>query len=372
MNDVNSLADEILRNWRTATPKSAPLPVTNPALPSRIVPTEFPSEQVVLLIPLSQIRIDPQQRRKYLPADLRVAVIHSKHSVQDAMTELLARAGQGGPEAQGYVESVRALANSINRVGLQQPIRVAPEITNNDETVYRIVQGERRFWAHVLLERPAIPVVLETDEHSADETEQAQWAENLEREEVPAVDFADAVWDIRHRHLARLTVDKQYLSKSLGETIDKLSPDEAIARLTVQEVAHLTGRALAPSTLYRYLYIAEHLTVAAKNIARAHRINVSRLHQIAHLPADKQMNAVHRAAGLPAPADQPAIVNNGRPTTLHRCTTLCINLSGALKHLADKHIDRSSAEDKRALLEELDAAASVIEQVRQRLSRPVV
>ena len=81
MRPDTSLADEILRDLRPAA--QLPTLPDKPAAPDMIASPPTAPKLHILEIPLDQICIDPQQRRRYLPADLRAAVIHNTQLLID-------------------------------------------------------------------------------------------------------------------------------------------------------------------------------------------------------------------------------------------------------------------------------------------------
>gem|GEM_PF-5449448 len=69
---------------------------------------------------------------------------------------------------------------------------------------YRIVDGERRFWAYLFLHETThdekyavINAIIHDPEATADDIQRAQWVANLCCVDIPAVDFAEALQQIR-------------------------------------------------------------------------------------------------------------------------------------------------------------------------------
>lgn len=109
---------------------------------------------------------------------------------------------------------LQELADSIKQVGLQQPIVVRPSTTqwHGGVRAWEIVFGHRRARAAELAELEtiaSIPRVM-TDEQVA----VAQLAENLQREEMNALDEADAV--LRLRDEMRMSADA--IARDLGKS----------------------------------------------------------------------------------------------------------------------------------------------------------
>ena len=90
------------------------------------------------------------------------------------------------PRAQFSEESLRELANTIEQVGLIQPILVRPIEANN----YQIVAGERRWRAAALCKLATVPAVVRPLDD--DKVLLVALIENLQREDLNIVDEADA------------------------------------------------------------------------------------------------------------------------------------------------------------------------------------
>ena len=129
-------------------------------------------------IPLAQIEPDPEQPRR---------------NAQDA--------------------EIGALAASIEQKGLLQPINVREVAADS----FRIVAGERRFWAFRQLGRETIPaLILDTDDAQA-----LALIENVQRIDLHPVDLA--------RSLERLIADKGLTQDQAAVLIGK--SQEYVARL---------------------------------------------------------------------------------------------------------------------------------------------
>ena len=101
----------------------------------------------------------------------------------------------GNPEQPRTVfdeTALAALANSIDRVGLQQPIlvREGPE-----KGLYVLVAGERRLRAHHILGRKTIPAII-----TQGRPEEVALIENVQRVDLDAVDMARGVTRLMERH----------------------------------------------------------------------------------------------------------------------------------------------------------------------------
>lgn len=90
-------------------------------------------------------------------------------------------------------EAIRELSESIRHQGLLQPITVRPipgVVTQNNEQVYEIVCGARRYKAMLLIEAETVPSIIRdmTDAEALD----AMIVENLQRKDVDPLEEAEA------------------------------------------------------------------------------------------------------------------------------------------------------------------------------------
>ena len=104
------------------------------------------------------------------------------------------------PQAQAKLAS---LAQSIEQYGLQQPILIRRmEKPAPSGEVYEIVAGERRYLAHKVLGKESIPA-LTLDEDACGNADLISLIENIQRENLDAVDLAHAI----QRMIARSDAD---------------------------------------------------------------------------------------------------------------------------------------------------------------------
>lgn len=367
---TTALAHQILSLLGKPDDTSVPDAAKTPSQDKRADDTPV---EVIVRLPLAALRIDPHQPRNSLPHDLRAELVHHGDARKTLQT-LITNAANNDWVAAGTLEGIRALARSIADVGLQQPIRVSADKAGT----YRIVDGERRFWAHLfLLETSSdsryatISALLHDPQADGDAIQRAQWAANLCREDIAAIDFADTVWQIRERYLANVTHDRKRHAAELGNAADGMTTVEMAFAMTQREVARLTGRSLNERQLYAYLAVAERLKPQAKALARAYNINLRPLMGITRLPEQEQVRLIKQMAGI----DEPNTIKNskssatrtGRPTSLQRGIHACIGLKDALQKLTERNLSRQSPADVRALLVELDSAAAQIELAQQML-----
>jgi ParB family chromosome partitioning protein len=102
-------------------------------------------------------------------------------------------------------ESLRELASSIKRSGVIQPIVVK---RTEDDRIFMIVAGERRWRASKIAEKTTLPAVLTTGD-----TEELSLIENIQREDLNALEEAEA--------LSRMMEKHHYTQEQLGAIVGK-------------------------------------------------------------------------------------------------------------------------------------------------------
>ncbi len=92
-------------------------------------------------------------------------------------------------------KKIDSLAESIDKHGLQQPIVIRRLNRPVGDVMYQIVAGERRYRAHLLLERKEIPALIfdGSDDIDDREAELVSLIENVQRENLDALDLANAI-----------------------------------------------------------------------------------------------------------------------------------------------------------------------------------
>ena len=140
-------------------------------------------------------------------------------------------------------QSLQELAQSIQEVGLLQPILVT-EHRNR----YRIVAGERRFRAARLAGLTAVPCIVR--EFTANEQMEAALVENLQREDLNAIEEAQAVQALMQAAGYTQEQVAQRLGKSrpaVANLLRLLALPEAIQQMVVSgALSQGHARALAP------------------------------------------------------------------------------------------------------------------------------
>lgn len=158
---------------------------------------------------LDAIRPDPDQPRQLLPDGLRAALAQEVLTPPDAMRRWLLEARLEGaePVVKHNLEALRQLADAIAQHGLINPITVRPHPTVAER--HLIVTGERRYWAHVLLQvegrrirsgaTTQAPDTIQATLMPAGSSVRAhQLIENIIREDINVVEKAHGLWALRY------------------------------------------------------------------------------------------------------------------------------------------------------------------------------
>lgn len=165
-------------------------------------------------LPLTAVLPDPEQPRQLLPNELMQMVITGEMSPVEAIQTWQERAETkaAAPSLQRNFQELQRLADSIAQHGLINPISVrrAPSRLKLPEGVqYLIITGERRYWAHVLLQvqERTIQEGVETREPDRIKATIAsegisvrahQIIENLLREDIDAAEKASGFAALRN------------------------------------------------------------------------------------------------------------------------------------------------------------------------------
>lgn len=155
---------------------------------------------------------DPNQPRALLPENLSRQVAGGQMTPLTAMKEWERLAKAGGPDSPDahLLDRVKELAETIATHGLINPITIKQ--TEEDDPVeaieYRIVTGERRWWAHVYLVSQGRLIQEGHERKSASQIKASvtpegasirahQLVENWFREDISVVEKAYGLWALR-------------------------------------------------------------------------------------------------------------------------------------------------------------------------------
>ncbi|MCK6624163.1 MAG: ParB N-terminal domain-containing protein [Anaerolineae bacterium] len=269
-----------------------------------------PTDQRVYEINLDRITPDPSQPRHLLPHDLRKAVHEKTISPAEAMRELVLRAERGdtvallilGARQKGSVEEedeivedtgLFALAQSIQEVGLRQPLNVyrIDDPDQPDRTAYRLGEGERRFWAHHLLvqrgytEFNSVKCIVETLPEDEEIIHQRQEAENAARVDLPALARARSMQRIKER------LNMEMGTRVPGENTIKLPSQRELQLMVGQRVKSFTGRAIGDRMVRNYLALLN-LSPEAQDLVEAAQLTEKQLRPVMRLSTDAEQLAM--------------------------------------------------------------------------------
>jgi hypothetical protein len=317
-------ADDVSQTHEPASsPSHAPpmaAPSLDPAIGGRLIE-----------VPLDDIEIDPHQPRQFLPSDVRSAFANRQINYLEVLAQMMTRIANGDLEAEAYLTDIRALAEDIQAHGQLNTALVYTDKSRDGRTRYRLIDGERRFWAHVYLSTQPSSTVTglwtglraelrdEFQRASAGDIQSMQWSANMQRESVCAVDIAEFVHARRDEAIRRMQANPQLLAQ-LREGEPAITPRDAAQRLVCRDLAYTFGRPLKRRAYYQYLSLAERLSAPVKALARAYKLPLGRLIQLTSKPEAEKMAAVLQmikpdatpAGNAAQAADKPK--RPGRPT----------------------------------------------------------
>jgi ParB-like chromosome segregation protein Spo0J len=166
-----------------------------------------PVSKPIERFPLESIRPDPKQPRRLLPIDLAKAVNEGDVAPAAAVREWTKRVeAETDSVLVKEIRELRRLAASIEQHGLINPITIYP--AKLGENRYIIVTGERRYWAHVLLNLEGRQIQEGEEVQSSDQIKATlvphgtsirahQLIENLMREDINVLEKAQGIIALR-------------------------------------------------------------------------------------------------------------------------------------------------------------------------------
>jgi hypothetical protein len=328
-----------------------------------------------LFLRLGDIGLDIRQPRRWMPVDLRTKVTAGKCNHAEAMHELLMRASKNDLEALGYISTIRLLAEDIAEVGLRTPIKVMAASPGTSSR-YTVLHGERRTWACLYLAATqnlslratlatTIEAIVDTEatELPPEEIRRWQWSENLQREDVPLIDFACEAGQVYSAMYAHAELKRSESLALLDWQEDEQATSQIGLALAKQEIKRATGRAVQERTILLYASIAEKLGEPTKALARAYHLGARDLNQLAKLSGDEQLelaqqlvtaNNIPTQIVKPQSKSSPTTDAGGRPNRAQHF----INLLAKIPERVNKTTDRQLAELKPEQLQTMLHAAN--------------
>lgn len=226
----------------------------------------------VSTLPLASILPDPQQPRQLLPDDAIKEIITGKKTPAAALQAWINQAQDenAAPALKKNVLELYHLANSISQHGLINPIsvrRIPTQMSVPENVKHLIITGERRYWAHILLQMEEREIQEGVETKSPDRIKATiapegisvrahQIIENLLREDIDAVEKA-----------AGFVALRQELSG-----LDPTIPDGKVNHGSPQKLVNWESveKTLGISTRYRqYVTAVLNLSPEARAIIRA-------------------------------------------------------------------------------------------------------
>jgi hypothetical protein len=200
---------------------------------------------------LDEIEIDLHQPRRFLPDDLRQAFASHQTNHQDILTQLTTGTADGDVEAASYLSDMRSLANDIQMHGKLYPALVYTHRDRDGSTCYRLIDGERRFWAHVYLgAQPDSQVTTlraelrDQFEHAnGEDIERMQRSVNMQRESVCTIDIGEFIQTKRNAAVRAIHSDAQLLTR-WSDDGKPLGLRDAVQRIVCDELTHTFGKPL--------------------------------------------------------------------------------------------------------------------------------
>lgn len=140
------------------------------------------------------------------PISAPTASTESTGLIKIPMTQISANAEQ--PRQIFNEAKLEELAESIREQGLLQPLLLRKISDGN----YQIIAGERRFRASKLAGLTEVPAIVREDEHTKESNDLASLIENIQREELSAIELARAYGKVLSDH----SLTQEQLAKKLG------------------------------------------------------------------------------------------------------------------------------------------------------------
>lgn len=188
------------------------------------------------------------------------------------------------PRSEFNNERLAALAESIRQYGVLQPLVVTRiEQTKPDGGIsseYELLAGERRLRASKLIGLNAVPAVIRNGKESARAKLEIAIIENLQREDLNAIDRAKALaqladeFGITHTEVgAKIGKSREYVSNSirllnLPEEIQKGVVDKEITEGHARALLMLSSRPKERDTLFRDIMLRKTSVRITEQLAR--------------------------------------------------------------------------------------------------------
>ncbi len=207
------------------------------------------------------------------------------------------------PRKEFNEESLRDLADSIRMYGVLQPVVVTRKEFERPEggigVEYELISGERRTRAAKLAGIREIPVIIRTDEQSGQLKLELAIIENLQREDLNAIDRARAFdrlvkeFGYKHHEIAKkMGKSREYVTNSirlllLPEHIQQAVVEKKITEGHTRPLLMLTDRPEERETLFKDILLRKLNVRDSEEIGR--RIAVERARKKETLPTPEMV-----------------------------------------------------------------------------------
>lgn len=181
-------------------------------------------------------------------------------------------------------ERLKALAESIRQYGILQPLVVTRKDVERPEggleSRYELIAGERRLRASKLVGLKTVPAVIRAGEQSEQEKLELAIIENLQREDLNAIDRAKAFkqlldeFGLSHGEIgAKVGRSREYVSNSirllaLPEIIQQAVVDKEITEGHARALLMLSDRPQERDTLFKEIVLKKTSVRITEQLAR--------------------------------------------------------------------------------------------------------
>jgi len=200
-------------------------------------------------------------------------------------------------------DRLKSLAESIRQYGILQPLTVTrSEVERPDggiQTEYELIAGERRLRASKLIGLKQVPVVIRAGEESAKIKLELAIIENLQREDLNAIDRAKALSQLANEfgltHLeigAKVGKSREFVSNSirllaLPDAIQQAVVNKEISEGHARALLMLADRPVEQDTLFRDMVLKKTSVRVVEQLAR--RIATDRIRKHDKTPEIMEM-----------------------------------------------------------------------------------
>ncbi|OCH80975.1 ParB/RepB/Spo0J family partition protein [Gordonia sp. UCD-TK1] len=188
------------------------------------------------------------------------------------------------------ISDITSLTDSIAAQGIQQPLVVAP---NGKPDKYILIAGHRRLAAARKLRLKTVPCIVDTANTNEADQIAAMLAENIERQDLTAVEEADGV-----ALLLDLGLNQKQIASRTGMTSPRVRSRVKVAKLSDDVKARLTEHEV---TLADAVFIADHADHAGdlaelENALGTNNWAVAKQQQLDRDAERKRVAAIRKAA----------------------------------------------------------------------------